>query len=104
LPGGYIPDPEVPKKIESLDWPSPPYPAAVPELRSRSRSSSNNNNNKINTDNTDSILIIKSKQNLIDESNLDDVKTSSKIYDNQHDDYLLRFKRNKNYIPKIKPN
>jgi hypothetical protein len=39
--GGYQPDPETPRKIESLDWPAPPYPAAVPELRARSRSSSN---------------------------------------------------------------
>ncbi|RNA10009.1 actin-binding LIM 1-like [Brachionus plicatilis] len=39
--GGYEPDPELPRKIESLDWPAPPYPAAVPELRARSRSSSN---------------------------------------------------------------
>ena len=39
--GGYIPNPDTPKKIESLDWPAPPYPAAVPELRARSRSSSN---------------------------------------------------------------
>ena len=39
--GGYIPDPTTPRKIESLDWPAPPYPAAVPELRARSRSSSN---------------------------------------------------------------
>lgn len=35
------PDPQTPRKIESLDWPAPPYPAAVPELRARSRSSSN---------------------------------------------------------------
>lgn len=39
--GGYEPDPQTPRKIESLDWPAPPYPAAVPELRARSRSSSN---------------------------------------------------------------
>jgi hypothetical protein len=39
--GGYEPDPQTPHKIESLDWPAPPYPAAVPELRARSRSSSN---------------------------------------------------------------
>lgn len=39
--GGYEPDPDTPRKIESLDWPAPPYPAAVPELRVRSRSSSN---------------------------------------------------------------
>ncbi|CAF0986731.1 unnamed protein product, partial [Brachionus calyciflorus] len=39
--GGYEPNPDTPKKIESLDWPGPPYPAAVPELRVRSRSSSN---------------------------------------------------------------
>lgn len=40
-PGGHQPDPEEEPRIESLDWPSPPYPAAVPELRARSRSSSN---------------------------------------------------------------
>ena len=39
--GGYAPDPQTPHKIEGLDWPAPPYPAAVPELRARSRSSSN---------------------------------------------------------------
>jgi hypothetical protein len=39
--GGYAPDPQTPHKIEGLDWPAPPYPAAVPELRTRSRSSSN---------------------------------------------------------------
>jgi hypothetical protein len=39
--GGYEPDPTTPHKIESLDWPAPPYPAAVPELRARSRSTSN---------------------------------------------------------------
>lgn len=39
--GGYEPDPETPRKIESLDWPAPPYPPAVPELRARSRSTSN---------------------------------------------------------------
>lgn len=41
LPGGYVPDPQTPCKIDTLDWPAPPYPAAVPELRARSRSSSN---------------------------------------------------------------
>lgn len=39
--GGYEPDPDTPRKIETLDWPGPPCPAAVPELRVRSRSSSN---------------------------------------------------------------
>jgi len=39
--GGYAPDPQTPHKIEGLDWPAPPLPAAVPELRTRSRSSSN---------------------------------------------------------------
>lgn len=39
--GGYEPDPQTPRKIETVDWPGPPYPAAVPELRARSRSSSN---------------------------------------------------------------
>jgi hypothetical protein len=39
--GGYIPDPQTPCKIDTLDWPAPPYAAAVPELRARSRSSSN---------------------------------------------------------------
>jgi hypothetical protein len=39
--GGYVPNPDKPAKIESLDWPAPPYPAAIPELRARSRSSSN---------------------------------------------------------------
>ena len=39
--GGYIPNPQTPCKIDTLDWPAPPYPAAVPELRARSRSSSN---------------------------------------------------------------
>jgi hypothetical protein len=39
--GGYEPNPEQPRKIDTLDWPAPPYPAAVPELRARSRSSSN---------------------------------------------------------------
>lgn len=41
FPGGHQPDPSEEPRIESLDWPSPPYPAAVPELRARSRSSSN---------------------------------------------------------------
>ena len=36
--GGYAPDPLTPCKIDTLDWPAPPYPAAVPELRSRSSS------------------------------------------------------------------
>jgi len=40
-PGGVQPGPDEQPKIESLDWPAPPYPAAVPELRARSRSSSN---------------------------------------------------------------
>jgi len=40
-PGAHQPDPDEEPIIESLDWPSPPYPAAVPELRARSRSSSN---------------------------------------------------------------
>ena len=40
-PGGVEPGPDEQPKIESLDWPAPPYPAAVPELRARSRSSSN---------------------------------------------------------------
>jgi len=40
-PGAHQPDPDEEPIIESLGWPSPPYPAAVPELRARSRSSSN---------------------------------------------------------------
>jgi len=40
-PGAHQPDPDEEPIIESLDWPAPPYPAAVPELRARSRSSSN---------------------------------------------------------------
>ena len=31
--GGFIPDPDAPKKIESLDWPAPIALQAVPELR-----------------------------------------------------------------------
>ncbi len=38
FPGAHQPDPDEEPRIESLDWPSPPYPAAVPELRSRSSS------------------------------------------------------------------
>ena len=41
FPGGHQPGPDEEPIIESLDWPSPPYPAAVPEFRARSRSSSN---------------------------------------------------------------
>jgi hypothetical protein len=40
-PGAHQPDPDEEPIIESRDWPSPPYPAAIPELRARSRSSSN---------------------------------------------------------------
>lgn len=40
-PGAHQPGPDEEPIIETLDWPSPPYPAAVPELRARSRSSSN---------------------------------------------------------------
>jgi hypothetical protein len=43
--GGFIPDPNAPRKIESLDWPAPIAMQAVPELmkthRSRSESRSN---------------------------------------------------------------
>lgn len=112
--GGYEPNPDVPKKIESLDWPSPPYPAAVPELRSRSRSSSNrrldSSNNRISRENskdhTDSAENDKKYFNENTKitgnsiSDQDSVKKANKvyrkIYDNQYDDYLLRFKRNKN--------
>ncbi len=42
--GGFIPDPDAPRKIESLDWPAPIAMQAVPELmkthRSRSESRS----------------------------------------------------------------
>ena len=103
MPGGYIPDPEVPKKIESLDWPSPPYPAAVPELRSRSRSTSNkraSSLNKQDLNQTEHLDSIKKCETIIENRNLNDVisatKVYRKIYDNQHDDYLQRFKRNKN--------
>jgi hypothetical protein len=98
--GGYIPDPNTPKKIETLDWPSPPYIAAVPELRSRSRSLSNrntllrqqqqkeldNSNDNDNDDNSNLLKLTKSVRN----SN----RIYRKIYDNEYDDYL-RFKRNK---------
>jgi len=75
--GGYIPDPATPKKIESLDWPSPPYAAAVPELRTRSRSSSNRN-----------------REESPSPSSLASSRAAHrKLFDNEHDDYLMRFKR-----------
>jgi hypothetical protein len=100
LPGGYIPDPEVPKKIESLDWPSPPFAPAMPELKSRSRSTSNRRSNNLNDEIDHNTNLYKQNVRGIIKANIEDVKTSTKvyrkIYDNQHDDYTLRFKRNKN--------
>lgn len=48
--GGFIPDPNAPKKIESLDWPAPIAIQAVPELmrthRSRSESRAESHSNR----------------------------------------------------------
>jgi hypothetical protein len=93
--GGYQPDPNQPAKIESLDWPSPPYPAAVPELRSRSRSSSNRKLASSSMNKSDCV-----DANLIDdESAVNDVPYKihykNKVYDDDYNDYTLKFRNYK---------
>ena len=47
--GGFIPDPDAPKKIESLDWPAPIALQAVPELMKPHRSHSESRSNHSDT-------------------------------------------------------
>ena len=50
--GGFVPDPDAPRKIESLDWPAPIAMQAVPELMKthRSRSESRSIHSEMITD------------------------------------------------------
>lgn len=138
--GGYCPDQNAPHKIEGLDWPAPPYPAAMPELQTRSRSSSNrrapstihsvNGEEEISSDDDDDDQEV--KRVLIDGvetflsvndagrhkngsvSVLSGVSSSAmarakasrpnsklkyqnKLFDNDYDDYLLRYKSDKEW-------
>ena len=130
--GGYEPDPDQLPKIESLDWPAPPYPAAVPELRARSRSSSNRRAPSTVTsvrgdelciddedDDTDTDYVNDQEVQLINDdlrnrshgassvvSSVRYYKTSrpqsklryqNKLFDNDYDDYMLRFKTDKEW-------
>lgn len=137
--GGYEPDPEMPKKIESLDWPAPPYPAAVPELRARSRSSSNRRAtstvNSINGDFNDEDdeddeevnqvllgqgdqnyqqVLAKSRQSALSAASVSSSLATAKasrpnsklkyhnhFFDNDYDDYLLKFRKDKDWKKKI---
>jgi hypothetical protein len=98
--GGYVPDPHTPRKIESLDWPGPPYPPAVPELRNRSRSSSNrhaqNNVQSVNGNNLDEIDS--------DKENEIKPKPYNNLFDNDYYNYLLRFKSYKDWHKLIEKN
>ncbi|CAF1367956.1 unnamed protein product [Adineta ricciae] len=47
--GGFIPDPEAPRKIESLDWPAPIALQAVPELMKTHRGQSESRSNHSET-------------------------------------------------------
>ena len=139
--GGYAPDPQTPHKIEGLDWPAPPYPAAVPELRTRSRSSSNrrapstvhsvhegeNGGANSSDDEEDFVNDQEVKRVLIDgvETQLtvsggsvgggsrsvsssavarakasrpnSKLRYQNKLFDNDYDDYLLRYKSDKEW-------
>jgi hypothetical protein len=95
--GGYQPDPAQPAKIESLDWPSPPYPPAVPELRSRSRSSSHR---KLNTSSRTATAADQIDSSMIANGQLDDeddhiptkIHYTHKVYDDNYQDYTIRFR------------
>lgn len=133
--GGYEPNPELPRKIESLDWPAPPYPAAVPELRARSRSSSNRRatstvnsvngdfGNNDEDDDEDDLevnqvlqsqgdqsyqqFLAKNRQSALSASSVSSSRPSSKqkyqhhFFDNDYDDYLLKFRKDKNWKKSI---
>lgn len=84
--GGFIPDPEAPRKIESLDWPAPIALQAVPELLKthRSRSESRSNPSDINDSSNQQIIIDESNENdeLRHDIKLDkDIDEMSKIKD-----------------------
>lgn len=138
--GGYEPDPEMPRKIESLDWPAPPYPAAVPELRARSRSSSNRratstvnsiNGDLINDEDDEDDLevnqvlqgqedhcyqqfLAKSRQSALSAASVSSslatakasrpnskLKYQNHFFDNDYDDYLLKFRKDRDWKKKI---
>jgi len=98
--GGYVPDPHTPRKIESLDWPGPPYPPVVPELRNRSRSSSNRQaQNVVRNVNGD-------KPDELDSDKENEIKPKpyNNLFDNDYYNYLLRFKSYKDWHKLIEKN
>lgn len=80
-----MPNPDKPPKIESLDWPAPPYPAAVPELRARSRSSSNRRApstiNTINAENDNADVTI-NQNNDDSDSDINDAEVKQVLTNN----------------------
>ncbi len=85
--GGYQPDPSLPAKIESLDWPSPPYPAAVSELHSRSRSTSTR---KLASSVKYTATDADDEENPTNQPYK--IHYRNKVYDDDYNDYTLKFR------------
>ena len=78
--GGFIPDPDAPRKIESLDWPAPIAMQAVPELMKphRSRSESRSNPIELAVDHYQHDQIIPSMMN-VDSIEVDEFRHDDKL-------------------------
>lgn len=84
--GGFVPDPDAPHKIESLDWPAPIAMQAVPELMKTHRSRSESRSKSIDSiDNHDQLIpmvTIDLTEELRHDDKLDkDINEMSKIKD-----------------------